>query len=204
MTAARRPRYDALFLDRDGTLIAERGFPRDPSAVRLAPGAAALLRRFAETGTRLFVVTNQSGIARGLLTWAEVEAVNAEMVRRYAARGVPLAEVLVCPHHPDGTVAAYRGRCRCRKPATGLHEKALRRYGLRGARTAVIGDKWDDVAAAARLGAVPVHLLSGWGRKHRSRVAAEVPDAILAGSLADGLRKLLAPARRPRRPSRRR
>ncbi len=192
----RRPRFDALFLDRDGTLIVERGFLGDPRGVRLARGAARLLRSFTDEGTLLFVVTNQSGLARGLLTRAEVDAVNAEIVRRLAARGVPVAGVLVCPHYPDGVVPGLSVRCRCRKPGTLLHARALREHGLSGRRSAVVGDKWDDVGAGVALGAAQAHVLTGHGREHRATVRARAPGAILASSLADALAKL-----RRRRPA---
>jgi len=185
-----RRRYDALFLDRDGTLIAEREFLADPRGVRLAPGAAALLKTFAEEGTLLFIVTNQSGLARGKLTWEQVDAVNAEVVRRLAARGVPVAEILICPHFPDGVVPELTRRCRCRKPGTLLHERALAKYGLSAGRCAVIGDKLDDVGAGVALGAAAVHLLTGHGRTHRPRVREQAPGTILARSLAEGLRRL--------------
>ena len=187
-----RRRWDALFLDRDGTLIVERGFLRDPRGVRLARGAAAALRRFAERGTLLFVVTNQSGIARGLVTPEEVDAVNAEIARRLGRRGVPVSAFLVCPHHPDGTVAPWARRCRCRKPGTLLHRRALASHGLDPARCAVIGYKWDDVGSGLALGAVPVHLLTGHGREHRARVLRDAPGAIPARSLAEGLALLEA------------
>lgn len=191
----RRPLLDALFLDRDGTLIVERGFLVDPKGVRLAPGAAPLLARFVEEGTKLFVVTNQSGVARGLTRWDEVNAVNAEVERRLAARGVPIAGWLVCPHHPAGRVKEYAVACRCRKPGTLLHRRALRRHGLAAERSAVVGDKWDDVGAGLALGALAVHLLSGHGRAHRERVRERGGGrVILAGGLADGLRKLRAAA----------
>lgn len=193
----RRPLFDALFLDRDGTLIAERGFLADPKGVRLAPGAASLLARFAAEGTRLFVVSNQSGVARGLTTWDEVNAVNAEVERRLAVRGVPLAGWLVCPHHPEGRVKEYAVACRCRKPGTLLHRRALRRHGLSAERSAVVGDKWDDVGAGLALGALAVHLLSGHGREQRPAVRERgAGRVILAGGLADGLRKLRAAAGR--------
>jgi len=143
----RRRRWDALFVDRDGTLIAERGYLSDPRGVRLARGAAAGLKAFTDEGTLLFVVTNQSGLARGVLTRAQVDAVNAEVVRRLAARGVPVAGVLVCPHYPGGVVPELSIRCRCRKPGTLLHARALAAHGLSGRRSAVLGDKWDDVGA---------------------------------------------------------
>ncbi len=186
----RRPRWDALFVDRDGTLIVERGFLKDPKGVRLARGAASGLKPFTDQGTLLFVVTNQSGLARGVLTRAEVDAVNAEIVRRLTARGVPVAGVLVCPHFPDGVVPELSVRCRCRKPGTLLHTRALAAYGLSARRSAVLGDKWDDVGAGIALGAAQAHVLTGHGREHRAEVAARAPDAILAPTLADALDQL--------------
>lgn len=200
---ARRPPFDALFLDRDGTLVVERGFLGDPKDIRLAAGAAERLRAFARAGTALFIVTNQSGLARGLLTRSQVDSVNAEIVRRFAARDVHFAAVLVCPHHPEGVVASLRRRCRCRKPGTLLHERALRALGLSAHRSAVVGDKWDDVGSGVALGAATAHVLTGHGRRERPLVLARAPGAILATTLADALDQLLsrAPARRPPRRS---
>lgn len=186
----RRPRWDALFLDRDGTLVVERGFLDDPRGLRLSRGAAERLKTFTDEGTLLFVVTNQSGLARGVLTRAQVDAVNAEIVRRLAARGVPVAGVLVCPHFPGGVVPELSIHCRCRKPGTLLHRRALLAHGLSGRRSAVVGDKWDDVGAGVALGAAQAHVLTGHGREHRAAVVARAPDAILAASLADALDQL--------------
>ncbi len=190
MRRRRRPRWDALFLDRDGTLIVERGYLKNPRGVRLARGAARRLKAFTDEGTLLFVVTNQSGLARGVLTRDEVDAVNAEVVRRLAARGVPVAGVLVCPHYPDGVVPELSIRCRCRKPGTLLHARALAAHGLSARRSAVLGDKWDDVGAGVALGAAQAHVLTGHGREHRAKVVERAPDAILAASLAGALDQL--------------
>jgi D-glycero-D-manno-heptose 1,7-bisphosphate phosphatase len=199
----RRP-FDALFLDRDGTLVVERGFLSDPRDIRLAPGAADRLRVFQRQGTALFIVTNQSGLARGTLTREQVDAVNAEIVRRYAARGVRFAGVLVCPHHPEGAIASLRRKCRCRKPGTLLHERALRARGLSASRSAVVGDKWDDVGSGLALGAATAHVLTGHGRRERALVLARAPGAILATTLADALDQLQSrrfSRRPPRRPA---
>lgn len=190
MRARRRPRWDALFIDRDGTLIVERGYLKSPRGVRLSRGAARRLRTFTDEGTLLFVVTNQSGLARGVLTRDEVDAVNAEVVRRLAARGVPVAGVLVCPHYPGGVVPELSIRCRCRKPGTLLHARALAAHGLSARRSAVLGDKWDDVGAGVALGAAQAHVLTGHGREHRAKVVERAPDAILAASLAGALDQL--------------
>jgi Histidinol phosphatase and related phosphatases len=103
-------------------------------------------------------VSNQSGVARGLTRWDEVNAVNAEVERRLAARGVPIAGWLVCPHHPEGRVKEYAVACRCRKPGTLLHRRRSEERPSAG-RSAVVGDKWDDVGAGLALGAIAVHLL---------------------------------------------
>ncbi len=185
-----RAPLDALFVDRDGTLIVDRNFLSDPKGVRLISGAARELLAFTSEGTRLFVITNQSGIARGLLTWEQVHAVNAEVEKRLRKRGVFITEFLICPHYPGGSVPQYSISCPCRKPGTLLHEEAISRHGLNPKRCAIIGDKWDDVGAAVLLGMPAVHVLTGFGREHRPRVVANAPQTLLAGSLASGLRKL--------------
>ena len=190
-----RRRFDALFLDRDGTLIVERGFLKDPKGVRLCRGAADRLRSFTDAGTLLFVVTNQSGVARGVTSPDEVAAVNAEVKRRLAERGVPITEFLVCPHHPDGSVLRFTRNCRCRKPGTLLHRRAMKEHGIVPDRSAVFGDRWEDVGAGLALGATAVHLLTGYGREHRATVKERAPDAILARTLADGLDRLQALSR---------
>jgi D-glycero-D-manno-heptose 1,7-bisphosphate phosphatase len=190
-----RRRFDALFLDRDGTLIVERGFLKDPKGVRLCRGAAERLRIFTDAGTLLFIVTNQSGVARGVTSPDEVVLVNAEVRRRLGERGVIVTEFLVCPHHPEGSVPRYTRKCRCRKPGTLLHRRALKAYGIVPGRSAVFGDRWEDVGAGIALGATAVHLLTGYGREHRAIVKERAPDAILARTLADGLDRLQALAR---------
>lgn len=183
-------RFDALFLDRDGTLIVERGYLADPRGVRIARGAARRLKRFTDDGTLLFVVTNQSGVARGMLTMEDAHAVNAEVAKRLGARGVPIEAFLICPHHPEGRIPELTRYCQCRKPGTLLHRRALRAHALSPSRTAVFGDRWEDVEAGLSLGATTVHLLTGYGREQRSEVRERAPDAILASTLADGLDRI--------------
>lgn len=137
----------ALFTDRDGTLIRDAHYLRDPRDVELLPGAAAMLRRFQEAGFALVVVTNQSGIARGIITAAQYEAVRARLDALLESEGVRLDLSLHCPHHPD-----HGGGCRCRKPGTLLFERARDALDLDLARSVFVGDRWRDVAAARVLG----------------------------------------------------
>ena len=135
----------ALFLDRDGTLIEDAVYPRDPRRVRLLPGAADALVRLARRGFALVIVSNQSGVARGLISAAEAEAVHAEVVRRFAAAGVAFDGAYYCYHAPDEG-------CPCRKPAPGLLLRAAGELGLDIGRSFMVGDKAIDVAAGEAAG----------------------------------------------------
>lgn len=173
----------AVFLDRDGTVIREREYLSDPSAVELLPGAVEGLRAFQDAGYRVVVVTNQSGIARGYYGEAEYRAVEAEVERRLAAAGVDVLASYFCPHHPDIT-----GPCRCRKPATGLFEDAAAEHDLSLADSIYIGDRVRDIAPGIALGGTAVLVRTGYGREEADRLpegALEAPD--LAGAAAEVL-----------------
>jgi histidinol-phosphate phosphatase family protein len=134
----------ALLLDRDGTLITDVGYPRDPALVELLPGAIEALvelqHRFA-----LVIISNQSGIGRGLVTEAEARAVHDRVVELFARGGVSFAGAYYCPHAPDA-------QCPCRKPAPGLVLDAARELGLDLARSIMLGDKPSDIAAGVAAG----------------------------------------------------
>jgi D-glycero-D-manno-heptose 1,7-bisphosphate phosphatase len=144
VSTARRP---AAFLDRDGTLIHDAHDLRDPALVRLIDGVPAALRQLADAGYALIVVTNQSGIARGLLTEADYEAVRARLDALLEAERVTLTDSLHCPHEPS-----VSGPCECRKPGTLLYRRAAELYSIDLAGSVFIGDRWRDVAPAASLG----------------------------------------------------
>ncbi len=132
----------AVLLDRDGTLLVDAPYNGDPSLVEPMPGARAALDRLRAAGVPTAVVSNQSGIARGLLTRAQVDAVNARMEEVLG----PVGPVLVCPHGPgDG--------CACRKPAPGLVLAAAAALGVAPAGCVVVGDIGADVGAARAAGA---------------------------------------------------
>lgn len=139
-TAGRR----ALLLDRDGTLIVDVGYPRDPARVELLAGAAEALGAL-QTRFALVIISNQSGIGRGLITEAEARAVHDRVVDRFGQRGVAFAGAYYCPHTPDAG-------CPCRKPAPGLLLDAAGELGLDLAGSIMIGDKPSDVAAGLAAG----------------------------------------------------
>lgn len=139
---ARGPRPAAVLFDRDGTLVVDVPYNGDPRAVVPMPGAKRALDRLRRHGVRTAVVSNQSGIARGLVTADEVRAVNDRVERLLG----PLAPSLVCPHGPDDG-------CPCRKPRPGLVLDAAARLRVRVDRCVVVGDVAADVEAAAAVGA---------------------------------------------------
>jgi D-glycero-D-manno-heptose 1,7-bisphosphate phosphatase len=146
------PGRRALFLDKDGTLIENVPYNVDPGAVRLTTGAGEALRAFAKAGFALILVSNQSGVARGLFPPAALNAVERRLEQLLAPFEVGIQGFYYCPHHPQATVAAYRRDCDCRKPRPGLLTRAAREHGLDLARSWTAGDILDDVEAGCRAG----------------------------------------------------
>jgi len=137
----------AAFLDRDGTIIKDTGFVRDPRSVALIPGAAEAIKRLNQAGWVVVVVTNQSGIARGLLTIEDYEAVAARLDALLSEHGTHLDATYMCPHHPEVT-----GPCDCRKPGLKHYLAAAERFGLDFTASIFVGDRASDIEAAALLG----------------------------------------------------
>jgi D-glycero-D-manno-heptose 1,7-bisphosphate phosphatase len=141
MTVARRP---AVFLDRDGTLIEDKGFLGDPGGVELLPTVVDALRLLAAHEYATIVISNQSGIARGLLDDAGVRSVNAEIARQLDAEGLGIDGWYWCPH--------YGADCECRKPEPGLLHRAVREHALTLDGAAMVGDRGSDVELGRRVG----------------------------------------------------
>jgi histidinol-phosphate phosphatase family protein len=135
-----------VILDRDGTIIADAHYLRDPNHIQLLPGAVEGLQRLTELGLQLLLVTNQSGVGRGFFSMREVEAVHEELRKRLFHHGIQLRGIFVCPHSPD------QG-CECRKPKTGLVKDAVQSLCLRLERVYVIGDRSCDIDLSHNLGA---------------------------------------------------
>jgi histidinol-phosphate phosphatase family protein len=142
----------AIFLDKDGTLIEDVPYNVDPARIRLAPGVAEGLPRLHEAGFRLFVISNQSGIARGLFAEEVLAAVRDRLRQLLADLGVPMDGFFYCPHHPGGIVPRYAVVCKCRKPEPGLILSAARGHGIALEYSWFVGDILDDVEAGRRAG----------------------------------------------------
>lgn len=143
----------AVFLDRDGVLVADEGLLTRPEDIRLLPGAARALRRLHEAGYALVVVSNQAVVARGLLDEPGVRALQAEVERRLQTEGAPpLDGFYACPHHPKATLEAFRRDCDCRKPRPGLLLQAAAELDLDLSGSFMVGDRPTDLLAGERAG----------------------------------------------------
>lgn len=147
---SRRPWAPALFLDKDGTLVEDVPYNVDPARLRFMPGAGSTLARLSSAGFALVMITNQSGIGRGLFTRAAFDRLEQALRQRLReSDGVELDGVLLCPHLPDDAGAPA---CHCRKPAAGLLLQAATQLKLDLTRSWMVGDTLDDVEAGHRAG----------------------------------------------------
>ncbi|WP_426019532.1 D-glycero-alpha-D-manno-heptose-1,7-bisphosphate 7-phosphatase [Brevundimonas sp. DWR2-3-1b1] len=143
----------AAFLDRDGVLIEDSGYPHRPEDLKLIPGAAAAVRRMNQGGYRTVIVTNQSGVARGLFSEAQMEAFNDLLVARLVQDGAVIDAVYAAPFHPDAVEARYRHPDHPdRKPNPGMLLRAIAEHDLDPARSFIIGDQKRDLQAGERAG----------------------------------------------------
>jgi D-glycero-D-manno-heptose 1,7-bisphosphate phosphatase len=178
----------AVFVDRDGTLNVEVGHLDDAADLDLIDGAGEALRTLRGAGYRVVVITNQSAVARGLLTEDALRDLHARLARRLGAEGARLDGIYYCPHHPTEGRGPYRVECSCRKPKPGLVERAARELDIDLERSFVVGDKLSDLEAGARAGCRGVLVRTGYGADEEQRLdgspvrPAHVADDLLAAS----------------------
>ena len=159
VVAARTVR-PAVFLDRDGVLNVDRGYVHALADFAWIPGAVAAVKQLNDAGWYVFVVTNQSGIGRGLYTEADMAALHRHMADTFARAGAYVDDWRHCPFHPEGTVARYRQAHPWRKPEPGMILDLLDHWPVDRAASFLIGDKPTDIQAAAAAG-LPGHLFAG-------------------------------------------
>ena len=147
----------AVFLDRDGTICEEMGYVNHISRFQMFPFAAAAIRRFNQAGLPVIVVTNQSGVARGVFPESLVHRVHEKMIAELAAAGARVDAVYFCPH-------ATEDACGCRKPHPGMLERAAREHALALHGCYVVGDRYADLEMAHQVGGRGILVLTGYGR----------------------------------------
>ncbi len=177
----------AVFLDRDGTIIEDPGYLSDPDQVRLLPGAAGAIRRLTELGHLIIIVSNQSGVARGLFDEVTVSKVHARLEAMLRDEGASLGGAYYCPYldGPEAKVEAYRVSSELRKPSPGMLLQAAQEHGIDLARSWMIGDSDVDVEAGRRAGCATIriapdaaHTPDRMGATHTAHSLSEAADIL--------------------------
>jgi len=158
----------AVFFDRDGTLNEDTGYPADFRQVHIYPAAFEAVRALKKAGFAAVVVTHQSGVGRGYFAAAELEDLHRRFAGEFARRGAPLDAIYSCHHSGEGP----EPDCPCAKPRPGLGLQAARELGLDLGASYMVGDKPADVLFGLNIGAVPVLVLTGYGRRSAAALAA--------------------------------
>lgn len=155
----------AVFLDRDGTINEEKNYLHRIDDFQFIAGAPQAIKQLNQAGYPVLVVTNQSGVARGYFSLADVETLHRFLMERLAEIGAHIDGFYICPHHPTAGEGSKRQRCTCRKGEPGLLIKAAREHGIDLSRSYMIGDKPADVEAGEKAGCTPLLVLTGYGRE---------------------------------------
>ncbi len=171
-----------VLLDRDGTVIVNRHYQKDPAQTELLPMAREGIAMLRGAGFGIIMVSNQSGIARGLLTRAEAEAVNRSVIERLG-EGKWLDGIYYCPHGPDDD-------CQCRKPRTGMVDRAAREHGFSPDESYVVGDSKADIELGHNIGGISVLVRTGYGEA--AAAEASVKPEYTADNLEDAARWILS------------
>ena len=177
----------AVFLDRDGTLIREVNYLCAVEQIEILPGVAQALRLLRGRGFKLVMVTNQSVIARGGLSEAGLQEIHAALSAKLGADGAKLDAMYYCPHHPTEGIGEYRVPCTCRKPNTGMIDRAVQDLDLDGTSSYVIGDQMTDVELARRVGAAAILI----GRDGAAADAARAVNVPVADDLLQAARWII-------------
>ncbi len=154
----------AAFLDRDGVINIDSGFAHRSSDIAWVDSVFEAVQALNSHGLFVFVVTNQSGVARGLYTEQHVQDLHAWMALEFTSRGAQIDDFMYCPHHPDSAITTYRQVCGCRKPAPGMLRELMQKWPVDPGRSFMIGDRGTDLQAAAAAG-VAGHLFAGGNLK---------------------------------------
>ena len=153
----------AVFLDRDGTINVDVGYPKDFGQIAFFPGTIEAIRKINAAGFLVVVVSNQSGVGRGFFSEEELRVLHESLKGALAAGGARLDAIYYCPHFEQSAEARYRLACSCRKPAPGLADRAARELGVDPAVSYMIGDKVEDIQFGLSIGAAAVLVRTGYG-----------------------------------------
>ncbi|HDQ26354.1 MAG TPA: HAD family hydrolase [bacterium] len=170
----------AVFIDRDGNLIFEKGYISRIRDIRFHKRSVEALKLLKKHGFKIIVVTNQSGVARGYFPESFVAEAHAHIKKELKKKGLAIDAYYYCPHHQKASIVRYKKDCACRKPSQGMVDRAVKRFNIDKKNSFTIGDKLDDVRLGHNGGMKGILVLTGFGRWQRSLMAKESvkPDYI--------------------------
>jgi len=177
----------AVFMDRDNTIIDDPGYISDPELVKLLPGVELAIKSLAQAGFKNIVCTNQSGIARGMLTEEDLDKIHAELRRQLAEKGAHLDAIYYCPFHPQGTVEEYARESDLRKPKPGMLVNAAEERGLDLSQPWMVGDSARDIEAGQRAGCRTIRVRTG-GETSQSAQGSEAQADYTVRNLVEAAR----------------
>jgi len=182
----------AVFIDRDGCINEDIGYVSRPADLAIYPSAAEAIRLVNESGMKAIVITNQSGIARGIYSENTLRLIHERLRHELAEQGARVDAIYYCPHHPRIGDARYRRLCDCRKPQPGMLLRAAREHAVELSESFVIGDKASDVNLATNAGARGVLVLTGYGREtYQNPESWPCKPAFVAEDLLGAVRLIL-------------
>ena len=183
----------AVFLDRDGTLNKDVGYPGSYAAISIYPYSFEAVRKLNAAGFFCVVVTNQSGVGRGLIEEKELHRIHEQMQEAFLSQNSRLDAIYYCPHYEASVIAEYRKNCPCRKPNPGMGIKAAAEYGLDLQNSYMIGDKTEDILFGLNIKATPILLLSGHGKRAFKELSEKkIKPAYVAGDLLEAANWIVA------------
>jgi D-glycero-D-manno-heptose 1,7-bisphosphate phosphatase len=191
-----------VFLDRDGTVNEEVDFLSSPDELHLLNGSASAIREANELGLTTVIVTNQSGIARGLLTEERLMEIHHRLEQVLEKEGARIDAIYFCPHLPGEGNSPYYQDCSCRKPKTGMVLHAAERFGIDLSRSFVVGDRMIDIEMGKRVGATTIIVRTGYGEMEISQMQEHnvTPDYV-AENLLDAMQYIKKVLHREHQPT---
>jgi D-glycero-D-manno-heptose 1,7-bisphosphate phosphatase len=180
-----------LFLDRDGTINEEVDYLSSPHQVQLIPRAAEAIREANRLGLKVIVISNQSGIARGMFTEEDLAIVNSAIYRLLEQQDAHIDALYYCPHYPGGTTPPYNTECDCRKPKIGMLRRAQEELRIDLSKSFVIGDKISDIQTGNNAGSASILVLTGYGKNQADLVREQnVAVEYIARDLYDAVQHI--------------
>ncbi|MFW6139997.1 MAG: D-glycero-alpha-D-manno-heptose-1,7-bisphosphate 7-phosphatase [Acidobacteriota bacterium] len=182
----------AVLLDRDGNINKDVGYPNSYKQINIFPYSYEAVRKINKAGFLAIVITNQSGVGRGLIKEGALQEIHEKMKKSFLENDARLDQVYYCPHYIDSSIPEYKKDCRCRKPYPGMALKAAKEFNIDLSKSYMIGDKVEDILFGKNIKASPILVLTGFGKDSRVQLdEMEIKPAYVAKNLLDAVNWIL-------------